>query len=422
MVPRRISLSLCPHARWRLRAVGNHALTNIWEGILHLEIHGLLDEMKTPVILWIGVKPASLDGGNGAVIALKCRQILIKFDIIDVNVEIRESIVTRLIGLKLLKPIYSTNPTVDFRERLTSTLGLPICARSTPWVEGTGGFFITEGGNTNRLLLITARHVVLVPNKHENKHFEREHTSQRRHNITLFGDTSKGFEKYLESIKHEIQAKTYAIQHQEKRIRTIGGEDSPEANTERQDIQIEIHKAKRAIEALNTFYQDVSTRWATRESRILGHVILSPPINVGVGNSSEGYTEDWAAIEIDASKIDASNFDGNTIDLGTHISPYDFTCMMYPNPRNSHCFEYPDNRLLRLRGAIPDEEMRCPTSFDQHNEPCLMVIKRGSTKLPEGEISKEWAILPRRLGFCYYRRIGGLLTGGTGVTDSTDIN
>jgi hypothetical protein len=337
---------------------------------------GNAGESSPPVILWIGVKPASLDGGNRAVIALKCRQILAKFDIIDVNVEIRESIVTRLIGPKLLKPIYSTNPTVDFRERLTSTLGMPICARSTPWAEGTGGFFITEGGNTNRLLLITARHVVLVPNEHENKHFERENTSQRRHNITLFGD--RGFEKYLESIRHEIQAKTYAIQHQEKRIRTIGGEDSPEANTERQDIQMEIHKANRAIEALNAFYQDVSTRWATRESRILGHVILSPPINVGVGNSSEDYTEDWAAVEIDASKIDASNFDGNTIDLGTHISPYDFTCMMYPNPRNSHCFEYPDNRLLRLGGAIPDEEMRCPTSFDQHNEPCLMVIKRGS--------------------------------------------
>jgi hypothetical protein len=50
----------------------------------------------------------------------------------------------------------------------------------------------------------------------------------------------------------------------------------------------------------------------------------------------------------------------------------------------------------------------------------------------EGEISKEWAILPRDSKSGVFSaegaviidgrgRIGGLLTGGTGVTDSTDI-
>ena len=33
-----------------------------------------------------------------------------------------------------------------------------------------------------------------------------------------------------------------------------------------------------------------SSRWATPESRLLSHVILSLPISVGAG--SEGYTED----------------------------------------------------------------------------------------------------------------------------------
>jgi hypothetical protein len=59
------------------------------------------------------------------------------------------------------------------------------------------------------------------------------------------------------------------------------------------------------------------------ESRVLGHVILSPPISVR--SSSEGYTEDWAVIEMDASKVDVNNFTGNTIHLDTCVSVPEFT-------------------------------------------------------------------------------------------------
>ncbi len=93
-------------------------------------------------------------------------------------------------------------------------------------------------------------------------------------------------------------------------------------------------------------HRDVLTQWGISKSRLVGHVILSPPISVGYG--SEGYTEDWAVIEMDASKIDGSNFQGNSIDLGT-VLPYDFTCMMYPH--NDHTFEYPHDRLLRLNSG-----------------------------------------------------------------------
>lgn len=66
-----------------LRAVGNHALKEAWEDDLALKLHALLDSMKvkwtstdvvrigdagepsTPIILWIGVMPASLAGNGG---------------------------------------------------------------------------------------------------------------------------------------------------------------------------------------------------------------------------------------------------------------------------------------------------------------------------------------------------------------------
>ena len=450
-----------------LRPVGNHKLKGAWEDRLAPKLHALLDSMNVkwtstdvvrignagessaPVILWIGVMPRSLSGSDGIVVASKCRGLLSKDNIADVDVEIRESIITRSAGPKLFTPTYSSDPTVDVREPLTTTLGLPICAQRTPWAEGTGGFFISEGGNTKRVLLVTARHVVFAPNNNQNSLFKRENNSQPRYNVTHFGDVA--FQKYLESIRAEIRGKALIAEHQERRIRAVRGKDNQGANRERRKAQHELEETREAIEELNTFYQEVSTRWATPESRLLGHVILSPPICLG---SSGGYTEDWAIIEIDPSKVDASNFTGNAIDLGTRIPADEFTKMMCPDVRNPPPFNYPDDRILKFRGTIPDDEMRQPRALNQNGDPCLMVIKRGNTTgltigrandilsyvrdyYSDGnpKTSKEWAILPfdSKSGAFSERgdsgsvivdslgRIGGLLTGGAGATPSTDV-
>jgi hypothetical protein len=47
------------------------------------------------VVLWIGVLPASLSGDDGVVVASKCQDLLKENNITDVEVEIRESVVTR---------------------------------------------------------------------------------------------------------------------------------------------------------------------------------------------------------------------------------------------------------------------------------------------------------------------------------------
>ena len=68
--------------------------------------------------------------------------------------------------------------------------------------EGTGGFFIGEGAESKRLLLVTAHHVALMPDK-DNKKFEHKKDSQRRHDVILLGDAV--FKKLLESIQTEIR-------------------------------------------------------------------------------------------------------------------------------------------------------------------------------------------------------------------------
>ncbi|KAG9019614.1 hypothetical protein FRB90_012460 [Tulasnella sp. 427] len=445
-----------------LRAVGSHdALQEIWEDSLAPKVHALLDSMRVkwtsidvvriplseepsgPVILWIGVMPSSLSGHEGVDVAFKCRELLIQDGIVDVDVEIRDSVVTRLAGPKLLPSVYSFNPTVDIREPLTSTLGLSISTQDTPWAEGTGGFFLNEDGKPDTLLLVTTRHVVFRQGE-SNELFENKTDSQPRY-VTLFGNA--GFDKYLESIRTKIRQMEYEADYHYRCMEAAEGRD---ASMEREEDQTDLEKAKKAIEALGTFYQQVSADWATLDSRVLGHVILSPPISV----SSEGYTVDWAVIEIDASKIDKGNFKGNAIDLGTLIPVGEFVRMICPNYMNDRTFKYPAFRNLKLQGTIPYDEMRSPRALDQYGKPCLMVVKRGygsgltvgrannffsyvRSYMDDGSVqtSKEWAILPRDSKSRSFAeqgdsgsvivdgsgRIGGLLTGGAGDPDDLDI-
>ncbi|KAJ3505234.1 hypothetical protein NLJ89_g7521 [Agrocybe chaxingu] len=100
--------------------------------------------------------------------------------------------------------------------------------------------------------------------------------------------------------------------------------------------------------------------------------------------------------------------------------------------------------------------MRRPTTLDENDRPCLMVLKRGNTtgltvgrannvfsyarydyhNDDKAQVSKEWAILPfdsKSRAFSEtgdsgsvivdgLGRIGGLLTGGSSAKPSSDIN
>ncbi|KDQ64793.1 hypothetical protein JAAARDRAFT_238133 [Jaapia argillacea MUCL 33604] len=444
-----------------LGTVGRHAITKVWEDhlgrkvVAHLDSKqvawtsidvvriGYVGESPHPVIVWIGVQPESLSVEDGNKVARSCQEILVQSGIIDVDVEIRESLVTPLEGPKLLAPTFSSDATVDIRSPLTHALGIPIA-------DGTGGFFVAEGGDSKRLFLVTARHVILKLNKDENKSFEHKSPRMPRREVTLLGDAA--FKNLLESIQVEIGGKAIVKEYLERRITKVAGRADEAAETERKEAQDELAKVNRAIKTLNKFYEDVSTRWAIPDERVLGHVIYSPPVEMGVGTAQD--TMDFAVIDIDLSKIDASNFEGNVIDLGTKFHPVVFTRMMYSNLQNAHTFEYPEDRFLRLRDTIPDEDMCRPPTLDQNCEPCLMVVKQGNTtSLTVGRannirscvhnyyedgasnLSREWAILPfddesgpfsapgdsRAVVADGRGRIGGIITSGAGRMDDKDI-
>ena len=454
--------------RKELKAVGNHALNDVWEDklapfvldILESESVkftsvdvvriGIVGEPSPPVILWIGVLPASLSPVDGLNVALQCKELLEKNDIIDVDVELRESIVTRSVGSRFLDPVLSSNPTAEVRRPLTATLGLSISTQSTSWAEGTGGFYMAEGGDSKRVFLVTARHVVFPPNIVDNNRYEHENTSQPCRNV-LLGDGA--FKKLLASIQSEIERATFMVEYQERCLEVIEGvEECEEVEWERKDAQAALDKAKKSIKEHQVYFQEVSKYWGPAESRVLGYVLFAPPIRAGV--TADQHTEDFAIIALEPSKIDRRNFKGNVIDLGAQLTVVDFHRMMHPHPTNPKRPKYPPDRLLRLQGTISTAELRRPTMVDQNGEPCLMVLKRGNAtdltigrgnnifsfvrhyvKDKEPQTSKEWAVLPydEKSGpfsaqgdsgavvVDGHGRIGGLVTSGGGTTDSLDI-
>jgi len=449
-----------------LGIVGKHDINDVWEGNLCCKVVEYLDREKVawtsidvvrigyaeesfhPVILWIGVLPESLSVSKGTTVAHMCKDIVTQSGIKNVDVEIRESLVTPLAGPKLLVPTFSSDPTVDVRTPLTPTLGFPISSKGAKYPEGTGGLFVAEGGTSKKLFLVTARHVLLPMERGDNNTYDYKPPSEARREVTLLGEAA--FQKLLDTIQVERGDKALMIPYQERRLAKIKDVAGEAAEKERKKAQDGLAEAQNALQALTVFYDDVETHWSGQDNRIIGHVVYSPPITF----TKTEYTQDFAVIEIDNSKINASNFQGNVIDLGTKIQPGELNRMMHPNIRNRHSFDYPEDRLLRLKGAIPEQEMIRPPALDQHGEPALMVIKNGAaTGLTVGrannvrsavhyyykddipDYSMEWAILPfdRRSGAfsapgdsgaCVADgrgRIGGIITSGAGWTPEKDI-
>ncbi|GJJ12376.1 hypothetical protein Clacol_006617 [Clathrus columnatus] len=404
-----------------LRVVGNHPLKEVmWTSIDVVRI-GYVGEPFAPVILWIGVAPYSLSSTDGLTIAHKCKQILDQNGITDVEVEIRESVVNPSVGPK----------------PLTTTLGFSIRSEGTGWAEGTSGFFMAEGGNS-KIFLITARHIIFPRIKLNNDEYVHENTSQPHHNVLLLSDCS--FRELGESIKNAVEATESMISSQERDVELFKGKEN---QNEFKHAQAELDKTKRALEQHEMIFHEFYMHWGYSDNRIIGHVIFSPPVSLGVGVN--GFMEDFAVIEMDTSKLDANNFLGNVIDLGTLITPEDFVDMVHPLT-----LQTTEPLHTPLTVFYTSREMRQPHTLDENGEPCIIVLKRGLTigrvnnvasftrRYTGGDkhgISKEWPVLPRNnnsgpfssngdsgaLIVDGHDRMVSLLTSGAGHRDSLDV-
>ncbi|KAF8837864.1 hypothetical protein BDN67DRAFT_982930 [Paxillus ammoniavirescens] len=142
-------------------------------------------EAVGPVVLGIGVAAEFFWGENP-------------------HTSFRESIYTLLAGPNLIEPASDLDPDVDVRGPLTPALGLSIAAQATPRAEGTGGIYLAEGGDSKKVLLVTACHVLFPPNDVPN---------------VLLG--TKAFDNFIDSIKVRIGRHSIMAERHEQQIEKL---------------------------------------------------------------------------------------------------------------------------------------------------------------------------------------------------------
>lgn len=444
----------------QIKNVGPHQPLDQWEAlqeeiIVYLNAHSLtwtcLDVVRIgpegrppPIVLWIGVKPATLSGEEGVQVALACKEILNKHQFFDVECEIREANRIQAAGPKLMRPTGPLDPTTDIRVSFSASLGTSISTKAFPHVEGSLGFYATSGG---KLFGLTARHVLFPPLDTENEPYEQKYTSQRRHYVTLPGDMT--ISKLIKDTENKVIDHKDAIDVSQRAINTAKGRKGDDYQLKLKFLTRQREHAQEDLLDLESLAKTLKL-WKPQDNRVIGHAVLSPPLCTG--NHPHIYTIDWCMYEIDTKKLDV--FSGNVIDLGNKYSSRKYVEVMNPNIKNPHKFTVPDDRQLQLQGTIPISEMRQPRMLDKDGSPCFLVMKRGrTTDMTFGignEIlsytrnyflggppvtAKEWPILsyskdsgPFSVGgdsgavvFDAKSRIGGMITAGAGVTDTTDI-
>ena len=118
-----------------------------------------------------------------------------------------------------LDPVPLFDATFTVRDPYTATLGIPISAKDRPWAEGTGGFYLSAGGDDSDIYLVTARHVVLPLDKGDNKEYECKDDSQAREDVVVLG--TSGLNEKLAVIDYEIRGQNSAITYARRRIESV---------------------------------------------------------------------------------------------------------------------------------------------------------------------------------------------------------
>jgi hypothetical protein len=272
-----------------------------------------------PLFLWVGVMPGTLSPDDAKDAAVRCKEILEEYEIIDVEIAFRESIFTRSAGPQLLDYVPSFDPTADVRGPFTPALGLQIAPKAFPYFEGTGCLYLCEGGGSDRVFLLAARHVTLPPSEYPNDLYHRKNNKIPRREIIHLG--SRAFQNALEAIMDKIGDDDIMIDSYKDELEGLGeaieGEEA-KTTTNSKAFEDRLVEAEASKASVYEFHGSVTRFWSAESQRILGHVLYAPPISVGTGDKR--FTEDWALVELNRGKFDWNVFRGNVIHLGTFRS------------------------------------------------------------------------------------------------------
>jgi hypothetical protein len=106
--------------------------------------------------------------------------------------------------------------------------------------------------------------------------------------------------------------------------------DVAKARADRVVAQGLVDNAEAAMDALAELLDQVNQDWKQPNNRVLGHVLRSPAITLGVG--PHRFTEDYGIFQVNRDKL-GEGFQGNKIDLSSFLTTR-------PRLRANHLYIY----------------------------------------------------------------------------------
>ncbi|KAI6023579.1 hypothetical protein BKA83DRAFT_4261450 [Pisolithus microcarpus] len=423
------------------------------------------EERFSPLLIWIGVEPKSLPYELANTAAEAVSFLLAEAGFSGIEIGFRESVVTRsvagpkMLPFNFLRDSVRSYPFLDsipeFRKPFTPALGLAIAPLKNPQFEGTGALYFRESRDSKRVFCLTCAHVARpLPIYIRNTGLARKTKSHPPEKIIALGRSA--YESAVKSMMNAIGELDTSIARLQSLNDEMGEpkEDEPEDTTENRKEHLNLIKqSKKKIDAIYELHGEVTRRWTVPEQRVIGEVVHVEPITAN--HAPHGFTRDWALIELYNDKFDWDKFPGNRVYLGGNLSFLQYLSQMFPRPEDMSYSKYPMDGLLQASHAVQPHEIHNAPDVDAHGEECLLVVKNGMrTGTTVGRLngmesftrvydengikgtSIEIAVLPYGYmkdpfsapgdsGAIVLDRNGGIvgmLTGGAGVTDNTDVS
>ncbi|CCL98808.1 uncharacterized protein FIBRA_00813 [Fibroporia radiculosa] len=409
-------------------------------------------------VVVIGVKPLTVSFSHAVDVATTAQNMLICAGFAEAEAAVVEGDKTYSVSQAARGPqLLSFDPLLDdvreLRHLFSSTLGLSISPFKFPHYAGTGSLYYQFGGDDKRVALLTCAHVACPPLEYPNTDKIITNPSQSREEIISPGPGA--YDSALKALQADVDRQIRSIKIRDDVLVMLGDpmlNEDARITKRRTEHLLLVDGAKERIEQVKELLNVVQDR-VDPSKRAIGFVLHCEPIEVSSG--PRRFTKDWALIELYNDMIDWNAFRGNRVYVAARITGPQYGEIMWPQAADSADYKYPANGLLQAYGVVQEDELRNPQHLDIYNQKCLLVVKNGATTgttfgrvnglesfirhyPPYGidETSTEIAVLRYSKDYPRFSESGdsgpivldrtgkivGVLTGGVGPTDGTDIS
>ncbi|KAI0197108.1 hypothetical protein EV127DRAFT_403233 [Xylaria flabelliformis] len=307
-------------------ALGDLGIISKWRKELSMSIIEALGHCEwayffpiPATILLVAVKPASLEWDDGIKIALNCRNILRKFMVFDVEVEIMEGQYTRHAASTQLEALLSPKypKTTEIILPLLSHPGYSIAYLEDRLGEGTVGLHIKLGADESTVYGLTCRHVVCGGRAKDESY--KPSADDRQCHISgsqgHFSELQLELDSRLSYAKVNLNWQQGPIEKWDNLYQYDNPKNiSPPTEVDRLQLQ--------KIQALVDYHTSVAQVLKIiedRKERQIGHLAYYPGCSISA--RQPGYLRDWALVELDVRMFTLPP--ANTIFLGSSSVEYD---------------------------------------------------------------------------------------------------